>query len=148
MSDRCPWAACYNYHVLEKWIYLIQTVLRRLIWVYTVWQCPFYVTLGMNGLKERMWSYLAQIHFFKWSLQYRKVSCSMEAPSSLLFFHFSKRWQFLIGPEVIKHFSCSTQLSMKFSLLINLKLQTIANSFLLNIAEHANFAANKSENAS
>ena len=51
------------------------------------------------------------------------------------------------GPKVIKLFSCSTQLSMKFSLLINLKLLTIANSFLLNIAEHENFSANKYENA-
>ena len=42
------------------------------------------------------------------------------------------------GPEVIKLFSCSTQLSMKFIMLINLKLLTIANSFLLNIAEHEN----------
>ena len=42
------------------------------------------------------------------------------------------------GHEVIKLFSCSTQLSMKFVLLINLKLLTIANSFLLNIAEHEN----------
>ena len=40
------------------------------------------------------------------------------------------------GPEVIKLFSCSTQLSMIFVLVINLKLLTIANSFLLNIAEH------------
>ena len=29
------------------------------------------------------------------------------------------------GPEVIKHFSCSTQLSKKFILLINLKILTI-----------------------
>ena len=29
------------------------------------------------------------------------------------------------GPEVIKHFSCSTQLSMKFFLLINVKSPTI-----------------------
>ena len=49
------------------------------------------------------------------------------------------------GPEVIKFFSYSTQLRMKFVLLINLKLQTIANSFLLNIAEHENFSANKYE---
>ena len=28
------------------------------------------------------------------------------------------------GPEVIKLFSCSTQLSMKFSLLINMKMPT------------------------
>ena len=29
------------------------------------------------------------------------------------------------GPKVKKHFSCSTQLSMKFSLLINMKMPTI-----------------------
>ena len=31
----------------------------------------------------------------------------------------------LIRPEVIKFFSCSTQLSMKFFLLINVKMSTI-----------------------
>ena len=35
--------------------------------------------------------------------------------------------------EVMKLFSCSTQLSMKFVLLINLKLLTIVNSFLLKL---------------
>ena len=40
-------------------------------------------------------------------------------------------------------FLCSTQLSMNFVLPINLKLLTIANSFLLSIVEHAN----KYENA-
>ena len=30
----------------------------------------------------------------------------------------------LIGPEVIKVFSCSTQMSMKFCLLINVKMPT------------------------
>ena len=40
------------------------------------------------------------------------------------------------GPKVIKLFSCSTQLSMKFFMQINLKLLTIPNSFMLNIAEH------------
>ena len=34
------------------------------------------------------------------------------------------------GPEVIKLFSCSTQLSMKFSLRINLKMPTIVGSFI------------------
>ena len=34
---------------------------------------------------------------------------------------------------------------MKFVLLINLKIQTIANYFSLNIAEHENFSANKYE---
>ena len=41
----------------------------------------------------------------------------------------------------------SAELSMKFVLLINIKLLTIANSFLLNIAEHELFSANKYENA-
>ena len=36
---------------------------------------------------------------------------------------------------------------MKFVLLINLKLLTIANSFLLNIAENEKFSANEYENA-
>ena len=44
------------------------------------------------------------------------------------------------GPEVIKLFSCSTQLSMNFFMLINLNLLTIENSFLLNIAEHESSA--------
>ena len=51
------------------------------------------------------------------------------------------------GPEIIKRFSCSTQLSMKFVLLINLTWLTFANSSLLNIAEHESFSANKYENA-
>ena len=34
---------------------------------------------------------------------------------------------------------------MKFVMLINLKLLTIVNSVLLNIAEHENFSANKYE---
>ena len=38
-------------------------------------------------------------------------------------------------------------MSMKFVLLINLKLLIIANSFFLNIAEHENFFVNKYENA-
>ena len=45
--------------------------------------------------------------------------------------------------EVIKLFSCSTQLSMKFFMLINLILLKIANSYLLSMAEHENFFANK-----
>ena len=36
---------------------------------------------------------------------------------------------------------------MKFVLLVNLKLLTIANSFLLNLSELENFSANKYENA-
>ena len=49
--------------------------------------------------------------------------------------------------ETEKKFPCSTQLSMKFFMLINLKLLTIANSFLLKLVAHDNFSANKYENA-
>ena len=49
-----------------------------------------------------------------------------------------RAWHRNTGPEVKKLFSCSTQLSMKFVLLINLKLLTNANSFLLNVAKHEN----------
>ena len=50
-------------------------------------------------------------------------------------------------PEAVKSVSYSTQLSMKFAPLTNLKLLTSANPFLLNIAEHENVSANKYENA-
>ena len=40
-----------------------------------------------------------------------------------------------------------TQLSMKFVQLINPKLLTTADSFLLNKTEHENFSTNKYENA-
>ena len=47
--------------------------------------------------------------------------------SCMLLRHFCKKRPFLRlpGPEVIKLFSCSTQLSMKFFLLINVKMPTI-----------------------
>ena len=65
------------------------------------------------------------------------------------------------APRLYKLFSCSTQLSMKFVLLINLKLlkvansfllslaeiTKVANSFLLSLAEYEIFSANKYENA-
>ena len=40
------------------------------------------------------------------------------------------------GPEVI-FFLCSTQLSMKFHLVIKIKIPTIKTFFMLNSAEHA-----------
>ena len=42
-----------------------------------------------------------------------------------------------IGPEVIKLFSCSTQLSMKFSLQINMKMPTIVGSAMVSKKEIA-----------
>ena len=51
------------------------------------------------------------------------------------------------GPEVIKLFSCSTQLSMKFYLLINSKLLISTVVFLLSLAEYEIFSAYEYENA-
>ena len=41
----------------------------------------------------------------------------------LHFLHNSPKM--VLGPKVIKHFSCSAQLSMKFFLFINVKMPTI-----------------------
>ena len=41
------------------------------------------------------------------------------------------------GPEVIELFSCSTQLSVKFHLVIKIKIPTIKTFFMLSSAEHA-----------
>ena len=55
---------------------------------------------------------------------------------------------FFISPQgYTTFFSCSVQMSTKFVMLIYLEFLTIANSFLLNIAEHEIFSANKYENA-
>ena len=77
---------------------------------------------------------------FHWTHIFEGTFCDVVDPILIHNNHIS-------GPEIIKLFSCSTQLSMKFFMLINLRLVTIANSFLLNIAEHENFSANKYESA-
>ena len=67
------------------------------------------------------------------------INTQREAPKTLLIFkldYLEAVLKILPGSEFIKLVSCSTQVSMKFVLLINLKLLTTANSFLLNMAEH------------
>ena len=55
------------------------------------------------------------------------------------------------GPKVVKLIymlnSADNEICPANKSQINLKLLTIANSFLLNIAEHENFSANEYENA-
>ena len=63
-------------------------------------------------------------------------------PENIHYWWFCKRKTKVLSWK-IKLFSCSTQLSMKFVLLINLRLLIIANSFLLNITGRENFSANK-----
>ena len=44
---------------------------------------------------------------------------------------------FIPGPEVIKLFSCSTQLSMRFFLLINVKMPTIVGILTIMIGKNS-----------
>ena len=43
----------------------------------------------------------------------------------------------IYGLEVINLFSCSTQLNLKFHLVIKIKIPTIKTFFMLSSAEHA-----------
>ena len=47
------------------------------------------------------------------------------------------------GPEVIKLFSCSTQLSMKFKMLINIEIAKINGNFMFRSQKPAIYPANK-----
>ena len=47
------------------------------------------------------------------------------------------------GAEVIKVFSCSTQLSMKFKMLINIEIAKIDGIFRFNLLEPAIYPADK-----
>ena len=59
------------------------------------------------------------------------VCCVQNIYDDALFQYFLFLFQSLyLGPKVIKLFSCSTQLSMKFSLLINMKMPTIVGIFI------------------
>ena len=49
------------------------------------------------------------------------------------------------GPEVIKLFSCSTQLSMKFFLLINVKMPTIVGIVTFMSRKNSIFGLSESE---
>ena len=49
------------------------------------------------------------------------------------------------GPEVIKKFSCSTQLSMKFFLLINVKMPTIVGIFTFMSRQNSLLVLSESE---
>ena len=76
--------------------------------------------------------------------EYHCHFCSKVYPVSLSytlfsFFHFSTNI-LSSGLEVIKLFSCSTQLSMKFSLLINMKMPTIVGIFIFISRENFNLS--------
>ena len=51
------------------------------------------------------------------------------------------------GPEVIKLFSCSTQLSMKFFLLINVKMPTIVGILTFMNRKNSILSLSEPENA-
>ena len=55
-------------------------------------------------------------------------------------------FEHLPGPEVIKHFSCSTQLSKKFKLLIHHEITHIKLNFRFKSPNLVIYPANKCEN--
>ena len=63
---------------------------------------------------------------FEFILLYQQNSITQTAPDGMLPFDASHLGLLVTPcPEVIKHFSCSAQLSLKFILLINVKMPTI-----------------------
>ena len=110
-----------------------------ILWGYSIFhQNNIKTTNALKGpFSKNLWSF----SLFLWTRFSPSMLCTrtlcVTAAMHMLYKHINP------GPEVIKLFSCSTQLSIKFFLVINLKLLTIANSFLLNIVEHEIFPANK-----
>ena len=51
------------------------------------------------------------------------------------------------GPEVIKLFSCSTQLSMRFFLLINIEMRTIAGILIFMSGKNSILGLSESKKA-
>ena len=52
-------------------------------------------------------------------------------------------WYMIPGPEVIKLFSCSAQLSMKFKLLVNIEIAKINGKFKFKSQKPVIFPADK-----
>ena len=81
----------YYYHVLQVFAVFNGTmVMRRLIWVYTVYQWPFYWTLGINGLNSYQLCYILSyiyiyiLFFFHYSVS---VVLNLAVSCLSLFFH-------------------------------------------------------------
>ena len=71
----------------------------------------------------------------------------VEADICYLWMHMSEGTFFHLSPRLYNFFLHAQFRWTKFVMLIYLEFLTIANSFLLNIAEHEIFSANKYENA-
>ena len=88
--------------------------------MYQVYQFPLYLTSNYRTHRQRCCSWWINVIFFLFLhaniIMLWPCGYSSEEP----------KWR----PEVIKLFSCSTQLSMKFSLLINMKMPTIVGIFI------------------
>ena len=63
--------------------------------------------------------------------RYRSVRVADGSIEARCRFIKNASWDMILGPEVIKLFSCSTQLSMEFSLLIHMKMPTMFGIFIL-----------------
>ena len=104
--------------------------MRSLIWACAARLCTkthFSMTRPRQSL-HYPWNYLWQFNEQTESDEFRRERCTDYWPRGYKTF-------FMLNS------------AMKFFMLINLKLLTMPNYFLLNIAEHENFSANKYENA-
>ena len=81
-----------------------------------------YYKLGRRLYSKYVLKQCLNPHVNDYNLKYRGTLCANEYRTHKANFPSSRIEP---GPEVIKLFSCSTQLSMKFSLLINMKMPTI-----------------------
>ena len=94
----------------------------------------FSESLGIRDNESRLYNFSRGLVYF----QIRKKVLFSSEMASVCFTFPSKPFR----KSVCFIFPCSTQLSMKFVLLLNLKLLATANSFLLHIAEHEKIFAN------
>ena len=100
---------------------------------------PFFWSVELKGLSHRTSSNYAfhmysNTRFRLRRLTYQYNICMCEDISCAIYIYdvcLEKA-----GPEVIKLFSCSAELSMKFSLLINMKMPTIVGIFIFIIREN------------
>ena len=109
----------------------------------------FRLTSGIPGKSNK--SYLACFFFCFFFLNFLLLfyNTCMYFQSFIFIFSFfhKQRDRNLTKLRGYKTFFMLNSAEHEICLLINIKLLTIANSFLRNIAEHENFSANKYENA-
>ena len=109
---------CTNVHVVLMFVNFVVSINCELLYTQAIYFFieilrPIYKCTNFN-VSENVWNYkIANIYPHKHLYNYSIIAVECNS-----------------GPKVIKLFSCLTQLSMKFSLLINMKMPTIVGIFI------------------